>query len=158
MPNWDEIKKSIGKIADKTASKTRELTDTASLKIKIANKESERDLEYKRLGRLAYIRLRQTEGAPSEELAEKISNSLEKLDNIHKELSELQATDKARRDAKEAEKKAREDEKAEAEKKMKENAEALDLSVMEQFNDARRVADDEYEKAKQAAEDTKGEN
>ena len=153
MPTWNEIKKSFGELADKTATKTRELTDTASLKIKIANKESERDIEYKALGKLAYIRLRQTEGKPEEELAEKISASLEKLDNIHKELTELKALDKKRRESREAEKKAREDEKAE--KKKKQESDELDLGVMEEFNAARKVADEEYEKAKKAAEDAK---
>lgn len=155
MPTWNEIKKSFGELADKTATKTRELTDTASLKIKIASKESERDVEYKALGKLAYVRLRQTE-ENTNELAEKISASLEKLDNIHKELAELKELDKARREAKEAEKKAREDEKAE--KKKKQDSDELDLGVMEEFNAARKVADDEYEKAKKAAEDAKSQD
>ena len=155
MPSWNEIKKSIGDIAGKTATKTRELTDTASLKIKIASMESERDIEYKALGRLAYVRLRQTE-ENTEELAEKISKSLERLDAIHKELAELKALDKARRESREAEKKAREDEKEE--KKKKQDTDELDLGIMEEFNAARKVADDEYEKAKKAAEDAKAQN
>ena len=151
MPTWSDIKKSIGEIADKTVTATRELTDTAALKIKIANKESERDLEYKNLGRLAYIRLRELEYTAEESLAEEISTSLEKLDTIYKELSELKATEKARKEAKEAEKQ----EKAEEAKAKKQEADELDLAVMEEFNAARKVADDEYEKAKKAAEDAK---
>ena len=157
MSKWDNFKKSIGEIADKTAAMTRELSDTASLKIKIANKESERELEYKNLGKLAYARLRQTEVASPVELAQRISESLKRLDAIHKELDELKAMDKARREAREAEKKAREDQKPAPEKKPKPETEELDLTVMEQFNDARTVADEEYEKAKQAAEDAKNE-
>ena len=156
MPSWNEIKKSIGDIAGKTATKTRELTDTASLKIKIASMESERDIEYKALGKLAYARLRQLDGKPQEELAEKISKSLERLDTIHKELAELKALDKERRESREAEKKAREDEKAE--KKKKQDADELDITIMDQFNEARATADAEYEKAKRAAEDAKGQN
>ena len=156
MPTWNEIKKSLGDIASKTATKTRELTDTASLKIKIANKESERDIEYKALGKLAYARLRQLDGYSSEELAEKISNSLEKLDNIHRELAELNKIDKERREGREAEKKAREEEKAD--KKKKQDSEELDLTIMNQFNDARTAADAEYEQAKKAAEDTKNQD
>ena len=34
MPNWEKIKKNIGNLADKTVNKTKELTDTASLKNK----------------------------------------------------------------------------------------------------------------------------
>lgn len=156
MPTWNEIKKSIGSIADKTATKTRELTDTASLKIKIANKESDRDIEYKALGKLAYARLRQHGDMPQEELAEKISASLERLDSIHKELAELKAIDKERRENREAEKRAREEEKAE--KKKNQDSDELDLSIMNQFNDARATADAEYEKAKKAAEDAKAQD
>ena len=153
MSKWDEIKKSIGDFADKTVNATRELTDTASLKIKIANKEAERDLEYKNLGKLAYAKLRQTDGG--EDLTEKISASLEKLDTIQKELDELIAADKARKEAKDAEKQAK---KAEDDKKKtakNEEGDSLDLSVMTEFNEARVTADEEYEKAKQAAEDAR---
>ena len=153
MSKWDEIKKSIGDFADKTVNATRELTDTASLKIKIANKEAERDLEYKNLGKLAYAKLRQADGG--EDLTEKISASLEKLDTIQKELDELIAADKARKEAKDAEKQAK---KAEDDKKKtakNEEGDSLDLSVMTEFNEARVTADEEYEKAKQAAEDAR---
>lgn len=156
MSKWDEIKKSFEELADKTVSKTRELTDTASLKIKIANKESERDLEYKNLGRLAYAKLRQSKISDNDELTEKISASMEKLDKIHDELNKLKAEDKARREAKEAEKQARTAEKAKADKKDGDD-DTLDLSVMEQFNEARVTADEEYEKAKAAADAAKGE-
>ena len=43
MSTWNDIKKTIGLVAEKTATKTRELTDTASLKIKIASREADRD-------------------------------------------------------------------------------------------------------------------
>ena len=156
MSKWDDFKKGLGEIADKTVSVTRELTDTASLKIKIANKEAERDLEYKNLGRLAYAKLRESMITDNDELTEKISASMEKLDTIHDELSKLRAEDKARREAKEAEKQARTAEKAKSDKKDGDD-DALDLSVMEQFNEARITADEEYEKAKAAAEEAKGE-
>ena len=58
MSTWNDIKKSVGLIAEKTAIKTRELTDTASLKIKIASREADRDTEYKRLGKLTYTKLK----------------------------------------------------------------------------------------------------
>ena len=112
MPNWNDIKKNIGNLADKTAAATRELTDVASLKIKIANKESDRDHEYKHLGKLAYARLRQIKGFDAEQLASDISASLERLDNINKELAELKAHEKAKNDAKAADKKAKETKKA----------------------------------------------
>ena len=81
MSRWDEIKKSIGVIADKTANKTRELTDTASLKITIASKEADRDAEYKVLGKLTYAKLKQHKG--SEAVTERISETIERLDKIN---------------------------------------------------------------------------
>ena len=152
MSKWDEFKKSLGEFADKTVNATRELTDTASLKIKIANKEAERDLEYKNLGKLAYEKLRSA--TVGDDLTEKISVSLGKLDRIQKELEELVAADKARKEAKDAEKQAKKEEN-EQKKAKKTDGDELDLSVMEQFNEARTAADEEYEKAKAAAEDAK---
>lgn len=153
MSKWDEIKKSFVEIADKTVTKTRELTDTASLKIKIASKEADRDAEYKILGKLTYAKLKNHKG--SETVTERISETIDRLDKINAELSALKAEEKARRDAKEAEKAAKEAEKAEAEANAEEKAKAEDELVMEQFNEARRDADEEYEKAKAAANDAK---
>ena len=148
MSKWDNIKKGFGDIADKTVNKTRELTDIASLKIKIANKESDRDIEYRNLGKLTYAKLKKLKGIDPEAVTLEISQSLERLDAIHRELAQLKAEEKARKDAKEAEKAAKE-----AEKKAEE--EKLNLEVMEEFNEARIVADEEYEKAKQVADDLK---
>ena len=80
MPSWDKIKKNLGNLADKTVTKTMELSDTASLKIKIASKESDRDIAYKKLGKLAYVKLKRLEGCDSAELTEKIGKTLEELD------------------------------------------------------------------------------
>ena len=153
MSKWDEFKKSLGDLADKTVNATRELTDTASLKIKIANKEAERDLEYKNLGKLAYTKLCQLDDG--EDLTEKISESLGKLDRIQKELEELLDADEMRKEAKEAQKQAKKAENEQKKEAKSEDGDELDLSVMEQFNEARTVADEEYEKAKAAAEDAK---
>ena len=148
MSKWDNIKKGFGNLADKTVNKTRELTDVASLKIKIANKESDRDIEYKNLGKLTYAKLKKLKGIDPETITLEISQSLERLDAIHHELSLLKSEEKARKEAKEAEK-------AEKDAKKKAEEEKLNLEVMEEFNEARIVADEEYEKAKQAAEDLK---
>ena len=154
MSKWDEFKKGLGELADKTVNKTRELTDTASLKIKIANIETDRDLEYKTLGQLAYVKLRRLEDN-DERLTEQISESLEKLDQLNLELEELKRADKERKDSKEAVKQTRKREKANAEKAKKQESESLNLAVMEEFNEARVKADEEYEKARKAAEDAK---
>ena len=107
MSKWDDFKKSLGNFADKTVTKTRELTDTASLKIKIANKEADRDIEYKRLGKLTYAKLKASDSHSTKELTVKISESIEKLDKIISELDALKNEDDGRKAAKESEKAAR---------------------------------------------------
>lgn len=151
MPNWEKIKKNIENFADKTVNKTKELTDTASLKIKIASKESDRDLAYKKLGKSAYIKLKKLEGFDSPELTETIAKELEEIDKILAELEALKAEEEARKQEKQAEKEAKKQEKKAAE----ETDEELNVEVMKQFNQARTVADEEYEKAKAAAEEAK---
>lgn len=155
MSKWDDFKKSLGELADKTVNKTRELTDAAALKIKIANKEADRDAEYKVLGRLAYRRLKKEEGYDSDELTQEISQAMEKLDIIIRELDELRAEESAKKAAKEAEKASANAEDIPTDDKKASSEDTLDLAVMTEFNEARKTADEEYEKAKQAAKDAK---
>lgn len=149
MSKWEDFKKSFGEFADKTVNKTRELTDAAALKIKIAGKEADRDTEYKKLGKLAYTKLTLPEGQDSEELTRMISEVLESLNGILTELEALKAEEQEKQAAKEAEKEAKT-----AKKNEKEN-DVLNLEVMNEFGEARKEADAEYERAKQAAEDAK---
>ena len=149
MSKWEDFKKSFGEFADKTVNKTRELTDAAALKIKIAGKEADRDTEYKKLGKLAYTKLTLLEGQDSEELTRMISEVLESLNGILTELEALKAEEQEKQAAKEAEKEAKT-----AKKNEKEN-DVLNLEVMNEFGEARKEADAEYERAKQAAEDAK---
>ena len=154
MSKWDDFKKSVGIIADRTVAKTRELTDTASLKIKIASKEADRDTEYKVLGKLAYAKLKKLALSDSGSVTERISETIERIDKLNAEISALKAEEKARQAAKEAEKaaKAAEREKEEAEKDEEEDDGEI---VMEQFNRARKEADREYESAKEKAKEAK---
>lgn len=107
MSRWDDFKKTIDTFTDKAVAKTRELTDTASLKIRIANKEADRDIEYKKLGKLTYAKLKSTDSHSTEELTVKISETLDALDKIIAELDALKSQDderKAEKEAKRAEK------------------------------------------------------
>ena len=122
MSTWNDFKKSIGSLAEKTANKTRELTDTAALKIKIASREADRDTEYKRLGRLTYSKLKSTDEGQSERLTLDISKAIEKLDEINAEIRTLRAEEAERRAAREAEK-AQKDAEPEAEEKSETNEE-----------------------------------
>ena len=156
MSKWDDFKKGFGDFADKTVGKTKELTGSATLKIKIANKESDRDQEYRRLGKLTYAKLKKLNGSNSAELTAKISETMAKLDVIMADIAALKAKEDELKAAREAEKAA----KAAARKAMDEEdeedeEEEIDLVIMEEFNEARREADNEYEKAKKAAEDIK---
>ena len=115
MSKWDDFKKSVGYYADKTAQKTRELTDTASLKIKIASKEADCDTEYRKLGKLAYAKLKNTDGADSDKLTREISETIEKLDTLLSELDSMRAEEEKR--------KAEKSTKKGAENKSKQNTE-----------------------------------
>ena len=161
MSKWDDIKSGFEALAGKTADKTKELTTVASIKIKIANKEADRDREYKILGKLTYAKLKNLNVCTPEELTERISGSLAKIDATLAEINALKRREKELKEAKEAEKAAR----AEA-KRAKEEAEyeseddEFDTVIMDEFNEARKTADveyekanSEYEKAKQSAED-----
>lgn len=148
MSKWETFKAEFGKFADKTVNKTRDLTDLAALKIKIANKEAERDTEYKNLGKLTYAKLKKLDGTDPQTVTKEISDILEKLDAINQAIASLKAEEKAKKDAKEAEKEAE----RQAKRAKEDDEEKL---VMDMFNEARAEADAEYEKAKQAAEDAK---
>lgn len=153
MSKWDDFKSSIGSFAGKTADKTREITGAASIKIKIANKEADRDREYKLLGKLAYAKLKKLNVSDAEELTAKISETLTKLDKILSEINALKAKEDEMKAAKEAEKVARAAEKRAKEASELDDDDEFDTVVMDEFNKARKDADAEYEKAKKAAED-----
>lgn len=156
MSKWDNIKSGFESFAGKTADKTKELTTAASIKIKIANKEADRDREYKILGRLTYAKLKGLNIATPDELTAKISESLAKIDAIMHELNALKRREKELKDAKEADKAARAEAKRakdEAEYESEDNE--FDTVVMDEFNEARKTADAEYEKAKESAEELK---
>ena len=150
MSKWETFKAEFGKFADKTVNKTRDLTDLAALKIKIANKEAERDTEYKNLGKLTYAKLKKLDGTDPQTVTKEISDILEKLDAINQAIASLKAEEKAKKDARDA---AKEAERQAKQAKEEDNEE--EKLVMDMFNEARAEADAEYEKAKQAAEDVK---
>ena len=151
MSKWDNIKKELGIIADKTVTKTRELTDTASTKIKIANKEADRDIDYKKLGKLMYTKLKKIKVADPEALTAQISEVMTKLDRLNHEIATLKAEEATRRADKEAEKLAREAARKEEERREEEEAQI----VMREFHEARKEAESEYRRAKDTAEELK---
>lgn len=148
MSKWDSIKRNLGDLADKTVTKTKELTGTASLKLKIANKEADREAEYKRLGKLAYAKLKNLKVSDPGSLTVRISESIARLDSLNAEIAALKAEDEARKAEKEAEKRAKYTVDEQDESVDEQNA----TLIMDEFNEARKTADAEYEKAKADAE------
>ncbi len=144
MSKWDDFKSGIESLAGKTADKTRELTGIAAIKIKIANKESERDREYRLLGKLAYAKLKKLNVSDAEELTSKISESLVKLDNILAEINALKTKEEELKASKDAEKAARAEAKRakdEAEYEDEDEYEDSDTIVMDEVDEARKETD-----------------
>lgn len=150
MSKWDDFKKGFGDFADKTVGKTKELTGSAALKIKIANREADRDQEYRRLGKLTYAKLKKLNTGDSAELTAKISETMARIDKIMAEIAEMKAKEDELKAAKEAEKAARA-----AKRAAEEEDDEVDLIIMDEFNEACREADEEFEKAKKAADEAK---
>lgn len=137
MSKWDDFKKGFEDFADKTVGKTKEITSSATIKIKIANKESDRDQEYRRLGKLTYAKLKKLNTGDSAELTAKISETMAKIDVIMAEIAALKEKEEEIKANREAEKAAR----AAARKFEEEEDEEEDSIVMDEFNEARREAD-----------------
>ncbi len=107
MSKWNDIKKSVSCYAEKTASKTRELKDSASLSIRIASREADRDTEYKVLGRLMYKKLKGVNVKDPEALTGEISETMERLDAIISELKTMKKEKAQKQAEKSAQKAAR---------------------------------------------------
>ena len=88
-----------------------------------------------------------------EDLTARISETLEKLDKILSEINALKQKEAELKASKDAEKAARAEARRAKEEAEYEDEDDYDEVVMDQFNAARKEADAEYEKAKQAAED-----
>ncbi|MBQ9086812.1 MAG: hypothetical protein IJY47_06460 [Clostridia bacterium] len=118
MANWNEIRASVGRVANKALRKTEELADTASMHLKLKNLENKREETYAALGRLTYRQLK-TEGSRAEEIAKKI----EEIDHIRQKINVVKDEIEAAKKAKEAQKAQQKAEEA-AEKAARKAAEA----------------------------------
>lgn len=144
MANWKEIKSNIARAADKAVQKTDELADMAAIKISIVGKESTRDSEYKKLGKLIYEKLQTANAEKAQMLTEQISETIKKLDTIIDEIEKLEIELKNISSKSEDSKK-----KHKSSKKMSQEP---DPEVMRQFSEARVVANQKCEEAEQASE------
>ncbi len=99
MANFKEIRRSVRRAASKVVSKTGDLTDTASLHVKLAQKEANLSDLYEQFGRVAYQKLKTGEGAD-----EKSRVLIEKIDVVRAEIYAINKAIKEKKEAREAEK------------------------------------------------------
>ena len=82
MPTWEEFCNGLKKITNKVIVKTEELADTASLHLKLAQKEANLSELYEEFGKLTYDQIKQENS--NEEKAEDL---IKKLDTLTAEIS-----------------------------------------------------------------------
>lgn len=81
MSKWRDIRRGMRKLASKAVSKTGDLTDTASLHVKLARKEALLTDLYEQFGRVAYQKLKA--GA---NVDHKVTILIEKIDIVRAEI------------------------------------------------------------------------
>lgn len=84
MSKWNEIRHGVKKVAIKAVSKTADVTDTASLHVKLAQKEANLADFYEQFGRVAYQKAKT--GANVEHKARVL---IEKIDIIRSEIAAI---------------------------------------------------------------------
>lgn len=99
MSKWGEIRRGAKKIACKAISKTSDLSDTASLKVKLGRKQAFLADLYEQFGRLAYQKAKT--GA---DVDYKLNILVEKIDIVRSEIYKINKALEDKRIAKEEEK------------------------------------------------------
>ena len=84
MSKWREIRYTVKQVASKAVAKTGDLSDTASLHIKLARKEAMLADIYEQFGRVAYKKIKT--GA---DVDRKVKILIEKIDVIRAEIYSL---------------------------------------------------------------------
>ena len=84
MSKWREFRYTVKQVANKAVSKTGDLSDTASLHIKLARKEAMLADIYEQFGRVAYKKIKT--GA---DVDRKVKILIEKIDVIRAEIYSL---------------------------------------------------------------------
>lgn len=96
MATWKDIRRTVKKAATKAVVKTGELSDTASLHVKIAKKEASLDELYEQFGRVAYQKIK-----TNADVDHKIKVLIEKIDIVRAEIHTLKRSIEAKKIAKE---------------------------------------------------------
>lgn len=99
MSKWREFRRGVRKVASKAVSKTGDLSDTASLHVKLARKEALLADLYEQFGRVAYQKIK-----TNAEVDHKIKVLIEKIDVIRAEIYSLNRAIEQKKASKETEK------------------------------------------------------
>lgn len=95
MSTWRDIRRTVKKVASKAVSKTGDLSDTASLHVKLAKKEAFLADLYEQFGRVAYLKIKT--GA---DVDHKVKVLIEKIDIVRAEIHALNRSINAKKLAK----------------------------------------------------------
>lgn len=96
MSTWRDIRRTVKKVASKAVSKTGDLSDTASLHVKLAKKEAFLADLYEQFGRVAYLKIKT--GA---DVDRKVKVLIEKIDIVRAEIHAINRSIEAKKLAKE---------------------------------------------------------
>lgn len=104
MANWREIRRNLKRSASKAVSKAGDISDNASLRVKLAQKEAALSELYEQLGRVAYQKIKT--GTMENEKAQVL---IQKIDIVRAEVYTIKSAFKEKQDKREAEKQAAEE-------------------------------------------------
>ena len=99
MATWQEFCDSVTKITNKAIAKTSDLADSASMRIKLTQKEATLAELYEQFGKLSYKQIKS-----GEKNEEKTNELIGKIDTLCAEIASIKADIQAKKDAKDAEK------------------------------------------------------
>lgn len=95
MANWNEISRNVKRVAAKAVSKTGDISDTASLHVKLARKENDLSDLYEQFGRVAYQKIKT--GA---DVDRKLKILTQKIDVVRSEIYAINRSIEAKKLAK----------------------------------------------------------
>ena len=98
MANWKDIRKSVRKVASKAVSKTGDISDTASLHVRLARKEALLEDLYEKFGRVAYQKIK-----TNADVDHQVKVLIEKIDIVRSEIHAINRSLNAKKLAKQEE-------------------------------------------------------
>jgi hypothetical protein len=93
MSKWSDFGHRVKRVAGKAVAKTGDLSDTASLHMKLARKEAQLSDLYEQFGRVAYQKIKVGDSADH-----KMKILIEKIDIVRSEIHAIKRTIKQKKD------------------------------------------------------------